>query len=169
MNHRLRPAPFTVVLALTAATVAFAQSPAPRVEVTVDVEREIVRVADDGSSVVERGAVDVARPGDVLVYTVRAVNVGDAAARSPRIEDLIPDGTILVVDSVDTAGAQATASLDGGRSWTAFPAVVPVRGADGAERLTPAPPDSYTHLRWVLDGSLEPGDTRDLSFKVRVL
>jgi uncharacterized repeat protein (TIGR01451 family) len=168
MRVFLRPLPILAVLVLGAGLAAQAQSLVPRVNVTVGVEREVVRVADDGTTVVEREPVDIARPGDVLVYTVRAVNVGDAPARSPRIEDPIPDGTVLVVDSVDADAARATASLDGGRSWVAFPATRSVREADGNERTVPVPPEDYTHLRWTLDGALSPGAARDLSFKVRV-
>lgn len=168
MRVRLRPVPLLVVAALAAGISAAAQSPAPKVDVTVGVEREVVRVSDDGDRVVDREPVDVARPGDVLVYTVRAVNVGDAPALSPRIEDPIPDGTVLVVESVDSAGATAAASLDGGRSWVGFPAVRTVRKADGGEGIAPAAPEDYTHLRWTIDGALPPGAGRDLSFKVRV-
>jgi len=165
MNRWLRSIPI-VCLAALLASAAFAQVPAPRLTVSVDVEREIKR-GDDGA--VEREPVDAARPGDVLVYTVRASNVGDADAIGARIEDPIPQGTVLIPDSVSSGTASPSASLDGGKTWTSFPATVRETDEDGTERTVPAPADRYTHLRWALDGAIPPGESRDLSFKVRVM
>ena len=165
MNRPLRSIPL-LCLAAVLATAAIAQVPAPKVTVSVDVEREIRRGDDD---VVEREPVDVARPGDVLVYTVRASNVGNAAAIGARVEDPIPTGTVLIPESVSTGAASPSASLDGGKTWTTFPAMVRETAEDGTERTVPAPAARYTHLRWALDGALPPGESRDLSFKVRVM
>ena len=168
MNRWLRSVPILCVAAIFA-TATLAQVPAPKVTVAIDVAREVARTDDTGVPAVEREPVDVARPGDVLVYTVRASNVGDAAAIDARVEDPIPSGTVLIPDSVSTAAASPSASLDGGRTWTSFPATVRETAEDGTVRTVPAPPGSYTHLRWSLDGALPPGETRDLSFKVRVM
>jgi uncharacterized repeat protein (TIGR01451 family) len=150
-----------------AATAAIAQ--APDVAVEVDVAREVVHVREDGSRSVGLERVDVTRPGDVLVYTVRATNVGDAPALAPRVDDPIPTGTVLIVDSVDRAGPRPHASLDGGTTWTPFPAFATRVREDGTTVQVPAPPEAYTHLRWVWDGPLPPGASADLTFKVRVL
>lgn len=163
MNRSLRSIPL-LCLAAVFATAAIAQVPTPKVTVSVDVEREIAR-----GDAVEREPVDVARPGDVLVYTVRASNVGDAAAVGARVEDPIPSGTVLIPESVSTGAASPSASLDGGKTWTTFPAMVRETAEDGTERTVPAPAERYTHLRWALDGALPPGESRDLSFKVRVM
>ena len=164
MIRSLRSVPL-LCLSAVLATAAVAQTPAPKVTISVDVESEIARGDDDA----EREPVDVARPGDVLVYTVRASNVGDAAAIGARVEDPIPSGTVLIPESVSTATASPSASLDGGKTWTAFPAMVRETAEDGTERTVPAPAERYTHLRWSLEGALPPGESRDLSFKVRVM
>jgi len=169
MRTRFRPVLVLVASAVALGASVRAQSPAPKVSVVVAVEREVVRVADDGTRVVSREEVRRATPGDVLVYTVRAHNVGDAPALAARVDDPIPAGTVLMLDSIEATRAATSASLDGGGSWVPFPATVTTVGEDGVEREVPAPADRYTHLRWVLDGSLAPGESRDVSFKVRVL
>ena len=38
----------------------------------------------------------------------------------------------------------------------------------GIEETVAAPAELYTTLRWVLNGPLQPGDGKDVSFKVRI-
>lgn len=167
MHASLRNVLIPLWLLLAAAPLASAQ--VPRVEVRVDVAREVVRVGEDGTRTVALEPVEVTRPGDVLVYTVRATNVGDAPAVAPRVDDPIPSGTVLLVDSVALEGPRPHASLDGGRTWTSFPAFETRTREDGTTLQVPAPAEAYTHLRWTWDGALAPGSSADLEFKVRVL
>ncbi len=155
-----------ILIAMLAGTVTVAQT--PEVSITVSVEREITRLDDNGRQVVETEPVDAVQPGDVLVYTLRAVNRGMAPAVGARIVDPIPDGTLLLVDELAAADRPTGVSLDGGRSWQAFPARVQRVEADGTTRIVAAPAEAYTHLRWELNAPLGPGETRDVSFKVRV-
>ena len=157
-----------VVLAATAPVLAAAPAPdtaPPRLEVTVAVQREVTRVDVNGRSQVVLEPVKTANPGDILVYRLRATNVGLAPAREARIEDPIPAGTVLVPDSV---GKNVHASLDGGKTWQAFPATVPRKRDDGQVERVPAPANAYTHLRWVLDQAVPPGGSAEVGFKVQV-
>jgi uncharacterized repeat protein (TIGR01451 family) len=139
----------------------------PEVKVTVEVEQEIVREGADGAPTVERQPVGLASPGDILVYTVRAENFGDDPAFDPRVQDPIPQGTVLLPESVSRINV--TASLDGGANWEPFPVRVLVGEDENGEPLyQEAPPETYTHLRWQLDGPLGPGEAKEVSFKVRV-
>ncbi len=139
----------------------------PEITVRVDVRREIVRTDAKGTRVVEHVPVGLARPGDTLLYTLRAENDGAAPALQTRLEDVIPAGTVLVPDSPTGLGATPMASLDGGRTWQSLPAMLPQEG-DAAEPSRPAPPDAYTHLRWVLSEPIDPGQVKEVSFKVRI-
>jgi len=69
---------------------------------------------------------------------------------------------------VSTGGATVHASLDGGKSWQAFPASLSVRQEDGTVREVAAPATSYTHLRWTFHDPLAPGEEREVLFKVRI-
>ena len=132
-------------------------------------QREVVRETGDGEPEVALEGIEVAHPDDVLVYTLVARNVGDGPAVSPRIEDPIPAGTVLVPGSVETTGTIPTASLDGGRSWQPFPARIETEDESGRTVTVPAPAYTYTHLRWVFEGPIDPGESRAVRFKVRVM
>lgn len=155
-------------IAFAATVGALAQASVPTVEVTVQAHKEVVRVDASGKKAVELKPATEAAAGDVIVYTLRANNTGSGPAMSPRIEDPIPVGTILVVDSVAKDGYAIEASLDGGTTWQAFPATVTRKNDRGVQETVPAPAELYTTLRWVLNGPLQPGDGKDVSFKVRI-
>ena len=160
-----------VVLAATAPVLAAAPAPdtaPPRLEVTVAVQREVTRVDVNGRSQVVLEPVKTANPGDVLVYRLRATNVGLAPAREARIDDPIPAGTVLVPESVPASGKNVHASLDGGKTWQPFPAMVARKRDDGQVERVPAPATAYTHLRWVLEQAVPPGQSAEVGFKVQV-
>jgi uncharacterized repeat protein (TIGR01451 family) len=140
----------------------------PRLEVTVGVLREVVRTDAHGKAQTALEPVADTQPGDVLVYRVRAKNVGPSPALEARIDDPIPAGTVLLTDSLPGSANTVHASLDGGKTWQAFPATIAQKRADGVVERVPAPAEAYTHLRWVLPGTLHPGDSAEVGFKVRV-
>jgi len=155
------------VVAVPAAPPALAVE-GPQVAVNIAVEREVTKTDADGQQVQYREPVDTAFPGDVLVYTLRAENVGNGPAVNTRLEDPIPQGTVLIPNSVLLDGAEVLASLDDGSSWQPFPVRIDHAGDDGAREKVPAPAEAYTNLRWVLAGNLDPGEHREVSFKVRI-
>jgi uncharacterized repeat protein (TIGR01451 family) len=155
-------------IAIVWAAAGIVHAAAPKVEVDVSVQKEVVVQTPDGTRSVERRPVDVARPGDVLVYTLRARNAGDGPALGTTLDDPLPEGTVLLPDSVESGGSAVHASLDGGNSWGPYPLFVERAGSDGRVEHVPAPADSYTHLRWVLAEPLGPGQDTNVSFKVRI-
>ena len=159
---------FLTLVLIAASAVVLAAAGAPKIELAVQVERELVHIDAGGKKIVERNPVDIAKPGDVLVYTLTATNVGVGPALEARLEDPLPTGAELILDSLEHGRATPTASLDGGKTWQPFPAQVDRRGADGKVESVPAPADSYTHLRWTLAEPLAPGETKDIQFKVRI-
>ena len=157
-----------VVLAVTAPVLAAApaaDTAPPRLEVTVAVQREVTRVDVHGRPQVVLEPVKTANPGDVLVYRLRATNVGLGPAGEAKIDDPIPSGTVLMPESV---AKNAHASLDGGKTWQSFPATIPRKRDDGQVERVPAPANAYTHLRWVLEQPLPPGGSAEVGFKVQV-
>jgi uncharacterized repeat protein (TIGR01451 family) len=164
MNSTARVA----VLAMSVGLQAAALANTPTVEVAVSAHKEIVTTDSAGKKAVKLVPATQAAAGDTIVYTLRAKNAGTGTAVDPRIEDPIPAGTVLVVDSVKKDGYRVEASLDNGSTWQAFPASVTRTTAAGQTETVPAPAESYTTLRWVLDGPMAPGDGKDVSFKVRI-
>jgi uncharacterized repeat protein (TIGR01451 family) len=144
-------------------------APGPDVKVTVEVLQEIIREDADGNLVTDQQPVGLASPGDILVYTVRAENLGDGPAFDPRLQDPVPEGTVLLPESVTLKDVTTTASLDGGETWEPFPVRILVGEDDnGQPRYEQVPAEAYTNLRWNLTGPLGPGEAKEVSFKVRV-
>lgn len=155
---------FTVMVLI--ASVAWALA-APQVTVAIKQEREVLTKGVDGKLVSVRQPIAQATLGDVIVYTLTATNVGVAPAHDATLEDPVPQGTTLILESL--AAQQPTqVSLDGGKTWQGYPAVVAEKLADGREVTVPAPATAYTRLRWQIDKPLAPGQSHEVSFKVRV-
>jgi uncharacterized repeat protein (TIGR01451 family) len=156
------------VLAMSLGLAAAALASTPNVEVAIQAHKEVVTIDAHGKKAVTLVPATEAGTGDTIVYTLRAKNSGTGTAVDPRIEDPIPAGTVLVVDSVKKDGYRVEASLDGGSTWQSFPATVSHTTPAGTQETVPAPAESYTTLRWVLNGPLQPGDGKDVTFKVRI-
>jgi len=168
--NRLRSPGLIVALAVAAVTITVTRADAsvPTIDVAVQAHKEVVQVDASGKRAVALKPATEAATGDVLVYTLRARNTGTGPAMSPRIEDPIPAGTVLVLESIAMDGYAIEASLDGGKTWQSFPATVTRKNDQGVDETVAAPAELYTTLRWVLDGPLQPGDGKDVSFKVRI-
>jgi uncharacterized repeat protein (TIGR01451 family) len=169
---QLSIAPVLLALGTLLSVPAFAQTAndgGPNVKVNISVVQDVTRTAETGETVVESKPVGLVSPGDVLTYTLTAQNTGDSPAFDARIEDPIPDGTVLLTGSIPESISGVTASIDGGESWRSFPVFV-VTGSDddGQPIYEQAAAESYTHLRWLLDAPLSPGATKEVSFKVQV-
>ena len=170
MNARLIAVPL-VVTALAASAWAAPNSVttavAPQVVVTIAQAREVAVTAPDGKITLVRQPLTTASVGDVIVYTLTATNTGTLPASGEVVEDPIPAGSTVLLESLATP-RPSLASLDGGKTWNAYPARVKQTLANGTEVELAAPAETYTHLRWAIDGTLNPGQSRELSFKVRV-
>jgi len=156
-----------ILLAVTLAAPAVAQEQ-PKLRVDLQVERELLEAGADQQEQVRREPVESVSTGDVLVYTLNIQNEGTTSAHAAKVVDPIPDGTVLIPDSVQGTGAEITYSIDGGASFAGYPITRRVKGPDGRELEVPVPAEDYTHVRWTLTEPLDPGQVRTANFKVRV-
>jgi uncharacterized repeat protein (TIGR01451 family) len=138
---------------------ASAARPEVKMSLAGGVERDSKLVALDKSSVVKQG--------DVLVWTIDAVNSGNAAAREYKAVAHIPRGTEYVDNSAQAEGAQALFSIDGGKSYSPQP-MIEQKDADGSVKRVPAPVSMYTDIRYELANPLAEGGKFSASYKVRV-
>lgn len=107
----------------------------------------------------ERATADAGRtlPGDVIEYRLTFTNHQAGAVSDVVLNDPIPAGLVFVPGSV-TASRQdllVEYSIDGGSSWTEQPQVEVEVAGEAVTR--PAPADAYTHVRWTITGSVNPG------------
>jgi len=160
---------FLCLIALCATTAGRAAQPGqPQVVLSVDVKEEISAPDPKGNLRVVRKGVERASPGDVLVYTLTYTNFGKEPAANARVDDPIPSGTVLLPASVLGERAGITFSVDGGKSFAAYPVMKTVSGPDGKPASVEAPAESYTHIRWTAQEPIAPGESRSAAFKVIV-
>ena len=138
----------------------------PNLSVQVEVAREVETLALDGTPSVTLEPAREAGRGDVLVYTLRYHNLGDAPARQAVLTDPVPEGTVLVRDSVGGEGMEITFSRDG-RTYGAWPREQR-RNPDGTSTWVDAPASAVKHVRWKLAHAVPPGGSGSATFKVIV-
>jgi len=96
-------------------------------------------------------------PGDVIRYSLKFTNTTDQAVRNVVFSNPVPQGLRYVPESAGAAARNVavTYSIDGGLSYSAQPMIEVVE--NGERRNVPAPPEMYTHVRWTVEGSIQPG------------
>ncbi len=151
------------LVALFSAPQAWAQS--THIELDAKVEREIEVVDENGQRTITREQAVTIMPGEVVVYTITARNVGEEPATNVVITDPIPEH-MDYTGSVKGDRTRITFSVDGGKTYDVATALmVPISEGEG-ER--PAKPEDYTHIRWQLNDALEPGSTLSVEFHARL-
>lgn len=107
-------------------------------------------------------------PGDVVRYSLEFTNVKDIPVRNVVIDDPVPEGLRYVEGSasVDHRGVQISYSIDGGRTYSNQPTIRKV--VDVEEVELPAPPESYTHIRWTLRDWVQPGERVTAEFRAKL-
>lgn len=125
--------------------------------------------SDQHQAWVKRGgtASDVL-PGDVLRYSLRFTNTQPAAVRNVVFSNPIPDGLRYVTESAtaDAPAVVVTFSIDGGRTYSEHPMIETVE--NGERHNVPAPARMYTHVRWTVEGWIQPGAQVTAEFRAEL-
>ena len=145
-----------LLLAANAAAQVTLSNSVKKVETVVNEDGEAERRLIDAVSVV---------PGDELRYTITFTNDGGEVvdAGSIVITNPIPEATEYLDGTAFGAGTEIVFSTDG--VSFADPAELVVEEA-GTE--APASAKDYKTIRWVFAPELEPGETGNVSFNVRL-
>jgi uncharacterized repeat protein (TIGR01451 family) len=149
--------PLCAALALSAAAGAQAQPSDPaqgNLELSTLVEKVVEVTQGDGATKTELVPVEVALPGDEVVYTVTFSNVSKQPADNIRITNPIPSEMRYLANTAFGPGSNVLYSVDGGLTYGA-PKELTVMADDGSQRAADA--SDYTHIRWVLDAPLDSG------------
>lgn len=145
-----------------------ASGPGPEVVIRVTVLKEVVVTQEDGTEKATLMEVTATSPGDTLVYRIEYANLGDEAAKKPRIVDPIPPGTALLPGNWSADGTDLTVSADGGETFESYPIRRQVTLADGTRVQKEIDHELYTHLQWAVREPLLPGMRGYTTFKVLV-
>jgi len=109
--------------------------------------------------------VSAARPYEDLTYTITFTNAGSATAQNLIIQDVLPNHSLLVVDSAEGngnfngAGASGLASVSyfsNGTTWVGS-------GSDSASSIS-----NLSAVRWTIVSNVDAGDYGTVQFTVRV-
>jgi len=140
------------VLMLFGAAAALADG---AIELTSVAEIETVVENADGSITVQREPAAKVVPGDEVFYTMRYTNGGTDPAEDVVITNPIPEHMVLMRTEALAPGQQLVFSVDGG---SVFGALAKLNVTDSTGRSRPATAADCTHLRWVFERTLEPGE-----------
>ena len=156
-KHILLVAAFAVV-----GTGAYAQDPG-HIDIKTVVQKEEVSVDDTGARKTELVAAETVVPGDEVVYTVSFANVSEEPAENVVITNPLPAQLTYVDGSAFGPGAEVQFSVDGENFAPADKLSV---SEDGFDR--PARNEDFTHIRWVMDGDIAPGEHGMAQFRARL-
>ena len=107
-------------------------------------------------------------PGDVIRYRLRFTNVTDDSIRHVVFNNRLPQGLRYVDGSAggDRNDLTVEYSIDNGATYSERPTIeVEI---DGERVMRPAPAEMYTHIRWTIEGWLQPAAQVTAEFKAHL-
>jgi uncharacterized repeat protein (TIGR01451 family) len=110
----------------------------------------------------------VVLPGDVVSYELRFSNLLRDSVRAVVFDNPVPRGMRYVAQTaaVDRADVVVEFSADGGNTYSAAPTVEQL--VDGRRVSAPAPPETYTNIRWRVTGWVAAGAHVTAQFRARL-
>lgn len=135
--------------------------------ITGSIEAVKVVVSDKGEEVYL--SADEARPQDVIEYRLKYANRGEQAVSKLSITDPVPAGARYVAKTAHAPkSATVQFSVDGAKSFHAWPVRVQQVDAKGRTTWVDATPEMITHIRWTLSGDLAPANEISFSYRAEI-
>lgn len=150
-----------------AASPCFSDEQKPRVMLNVKGEKE-VHLIRDGKNVVELAPMDETARGDILVYTLTYQNNDTIIVKNLTVVDPIPEHTEYVSGSAEGKDTKILFSINGGATYLEPPITYKSLDSNGKETVQTAPPELYTHIKWIVQRPVHPNETGTTTFKVKV-
>lgn len=151
------------LVALSAAGQAQAQQPEMRTGTLIAANRLAGPAHEDVSS--ENPAL---LPGDTLEYEFKFTNTRTTTVQNVLFQRALPAGLRYVPGSVTSSRKDVSIefSTDGGQTFTATPITETLVGDEWVQR--PASTSRYTHVRWVVFGTIKPGSSMIATLRATV-
>jgi uncharacterized repeat protein (TIGR01451 family) len=147
------------------ATSALAQQSGPGcIELKTEALVEESYLSDSGESLTRLVPAAKVVPGDEVVWTITASNVCGAPVADVAITNPVPRQMTYVDETAFGSGTSLDFSVDGDEF--AGPEALRIEEVSGEVR--PARAEEYKHVRWLLDGALEPQAVLVVGYRARV-
>jgi hypothetical protein len=99
---------------------------------------------------------------------VTYANMGETTVRNVTVVDPVPAGTEYIARTATRPNEGAVEfSIDGGKTYHAWPVRIKQRTAEGNDVEVEATPDMVTHIQWLIASDFEP-DT-EITFSYRAI
>jgi uncharacterized repeat protein (TIGR01451 family) len=145
-----------------AQTAAVATGSGP-LETTIVVETLQVEEGPGGKEIRRWAPADRLTAGEEIHYTVRVTNPGKQPVSEIVVTKRLPYGVHYLPGTATGPGCEVQFSTDGGNTFAK-----PERSSGGSKKGTrKSPTVEYTHVRWILGNSLDPGATALLRFRAK--
>lgn len=164
MSHFRTVALLAAITVLTLSSAVMADKDAV-VQLKTLAQIEVEVVTDDGETEIQRIEAAKVIPGDEVIYTIHYANIGPESAENIVITDPIPEHMLYQDGSASGEGASVTFSVDDGKTYDVADNLT-VPAEDGGERR--AGPSDYTHVKWTLEGDLEPEAAGFVTFRAQL-
>ncbi len=107
-------------------------------------------------------------PGDIVRYRLLFTNITAVPVRNVEFKDPLPTGLQYLGSSAtaDRDDVAISYSIDGGDTYLSQPMIEDV--VDGELVTRPAPPEMYTHIRWMVPGWVQPGAQVTAEFRAQL-
>ena len=136
-------------------------SPVSALTASQSIQKEVITTQADGTETVSYESADTVVPGERVVYTVNFENNRDEAETNLVLTMPVPAEVNYVEGSASEAAGQLTFSADGGASFAGRNALK-VENVSG-DRVDASAKD-ITHIRWLIAGPVNPGESGAISF-----
>jgi len=152
----------STIIAFMLPAALLAQQSAPSNPLTVSFTN--LTLAKDSARARTQPATSVL-PGDTLRYSLTFANRESRALSNVVFNNPIPAG-VVVLPAPAPAGLRVEYAIDGGFNFSPRPMVTVEE--NGRQVSRPAEPQSYTHIRWTVTGSIAPGASVTAQYDARV-
>ncbi|MBT8339328.1 MAG: hypothetical protein HKP58_11090 [Desulfatitalea sp.] len=133
-----------------------------RIALSSRAEVEQTVVNDKGQKEIKRMPAAEVLPGTEVIFVTTFENSSRQVAENAVITNPIPEHMRLQIGSVRGAGAAASFSVDGGKTYHCLDQLFIY---DAAGRKFPARNRDITHIRWKFENPLPPGAKGEVSFR----
>ncbi len=127
--------------------------------------KQVIKAGKNGEKQFSYVEPTLATPGDVMLYSITFENIGKEPVNNIVVNNPIPNNSKYRMNSATGKNTKITFSIDGGKAF-GNPEDLVVKDKTGKSWV--AKPEEYTHIRWVYEKSLAPGEKGEVSYKTKI-